>query len=1052
MAKKFQSKKSGDKRTKFLHKPSSKTPFKPKAKQNDAAPSKRLIPPQLEDDIPDFPRGGGRALSREEFDEVRAEVDAEFDLEEREANRRRKKGQNRNSAAEDELGSLFGDGITGKLPTFANKITLKNMSPGMKLWGVIAEVNEKDIVVSLPGGIRGLVRASEAVDQFTSDVIGDVESTFLSSMYQVGQLVSCIVLQLDDDKQEKGKRKLWLSMRLSLLHKGFSVDVIQEGMVSDLSKLKAFCGLVKGKRSHFLKLVLDEKQRSVVREVEAISDRGLVMVVMLCGGEVLSAYVKSIEDHGYMLHFGLPSFTGFMPRNSHSGSRDVDVNIGQLLQGVVKNVDKTRKVVYLSYDPDMVSKCVTKDLKGISIDLLVPGMMVNARVRSTLENGVMLSFLTYFTGTVDMFHLQKTLPTSNWKDDYSQNKKVNARILFIDPSTRAVGLTLNPHLVQNKAPPLLVKTGDIFDHSKVVRVDRGMGLLLEVPSLPIPTPAYVNVSDVADKEVRKLEKSFKEGSQIRVRILGFRHLEGLATGLVKVSVLEKGLSEVAFMECLWITSAFEGSVFTHSDVKPGMVVKAKVIAVDSFGTIVQLASGVKALCPLRHMSEFEIVKPRKKFQVGIELVFRVLGCKSKRITVTYKKTLVKSKLPILSSYADATEGLITHGWITKIEKHGCFVRFYNGVQGFAPRVSEGMVKPGSLVSGVVERIAPHAIIVDVSAKGYSKGTIYPEHLSDNQGLAALMKSVLKPGYEFDQLLVLDLKALGKSFKPRIANLTWSPAGRARGLDAGTGIITVFFVASFSRKEGCWQQPLVSECPARIINLYPPSFLKATDDRKADLSEVFYTGQSVRCNVLDVSSETDRITLSLKQSLCSSMDASFIQEYFLLEEKIAKLQLLDSNASGLKWVDDFGIGGVIEGIVHEAKDVGVVISYPKYNDIFGFVAHYQLGGITVEAGSKVRAAVLDIARMERLVDLSLKPEFVHRSTEGDPSVQTHKKKRKGEAHRDLEVHQSVNAIVEIVKDNYLVLSIPECNYALGYASVTDYNTQRSRPKKFVNGQW
>lgn len=63
------------------------------------------------------------------------------------------------------------------------------------------------------------------------------------------------------------------------------------------------------------------------------------------------------------------------------------------------------------------------------------------------------------------------------------------------------------------------------------------------------------------------------------------------------------------------TSAFEGSVFTHSDVKPGMVVKAKVIIVDSFGAIVQFPSGVKALCPLRHMSEFEISKPRKKFQV-----------------------------------------------------------------------------------------------------------------------------------------------------------------------------------------------------------------------------------------------------------------------------------------------------------------------------------------------------------------------------------------------------------------------------------------------------
>ncbi|KAL6986581.1 rRNA biogenesis protein rrp5, partial [Sarracenia purpurea var. burkii] len=94
----------------------------------------------------------------------------------------------------------------------------------------------------------------------------------------------------------------------------------------------------------------------------------------------------------------------------------------------------------------------TRELKGISIDVLIPGMMVNARVQSILENGIMLSFLTYFTGTVDLFHLQNTFPTSRWKDDFNENKKVNARILFIDPSTRAVGLTLNPHLVQNKAP------------------------------------------------------------------------------------------------------------------------------------------------------------------------------------------------------------------------------------------------------------------------------------------------------------------------------------------------------------------------------------------------------------------------------------------------------------------------------------------------------------------------------------------------------------------------------------------------------------------------
>ena len=38
-----------------------------------------------------------------------------------------------------------------------------------------------------------------------------------------------------------------------------------------------------------------------------------------------------------------------------------------------------------------------------------------------------------------------------------------------------------------------VKSGDIYDDSKVVRVDKGWGLLLEIPSIPVSTPAYVSV-------------------------------------------------------------------------------------------------------------------------------------------------------------------------------------------------------------------------------------------------------------------------------------------------------------------------------------------------------------------------------------------------------------------------------------------------------------------------------------------------------------------------------------------------------------------------------
>lgn len=60
----------------------------------------------------------------------------------------------------------------------------------------------------------------------------DHESTSLHRIFNVGQLVSCLVLRVDDYKKEgKGNKKIWLSLRLGLFHKGLTLDAVQEGMV-----------------------------------------------------------------------------------------------------------------------------------------------------------------------------------------------------------------------------------------------------------------------------------------------------------------------------------------------------------------------------------------------------------------------------------------------------------------------------------------------------------------------------------------------------------------------------------------------------------------------------------------------------------------------------------------------------------------------------------------------------------------------------------------------------------------------------------------------------
>ncbi|KAF3677394.1 putative histone-lysine N-methyltransferase ATXR4-like [Capsicum annuum] len=230
-------------------------------------------------------------------------------------------------------------------------------------------------------------------------------------------------------------------------------------------------------------------------------------------------------------------------------------------------------------------------------------------------------------------------------------------------------------------------------------------------------------------------------------------------------------------------------------------------------------------------------------------------------------------------------------------------------------------------------------------------------------------------------------------------------------------------------------------------------MKTTDDRRSSLSEVYQIGQSVRTNVVDKSPVgllTGNIPVCLSYGVFSLSVAS-LANYFLevasaigREENyqnieqifwksvrllIAKLQSVDSGGSDLRWVEQFNLSCTVKGRVHEIKEFGVVVSFQKCDDVFGFISHYQLSGIPVETGSSIRTAVLDVSKIECLVDLSLKPAFVNKSKKETTNSQTQK------------ACFSVNQVV----------SLPSYNYTLGYASRADYNTQNLPPKSFTNGK-
>jgi rRNA biogenesis protein RRP5 len=62
---------------------------------------------------------------------------------------------------------------------------------------------------------------------------------------------------------------------------------------------------------------------------------------------------------------------------------------------------------------------------------------VQVTVRHVLSDGLLVSFLKYFHGTVDLFHLPHE-SASKWRATFKTGTRVPARILYVDPSSKQV--------------------------------------------------------------------------------------------------------------------------------------------------------------------------------------------------------------------------------------------------------------------------------------------------------------------------------------------------------------------------------------------------------------------------------------------------------------------------------------------------------------------------------------------------------------------------------------------------------------------------------------
>ncbi|RQM29029.1 hypothetical protein B5M09_003214 [Aphanomyces astaci] len=493
-------------------------------------------------------------------------------------------------------------------PALAHVITFKTLRPQMLVMGVIRQINEHDLVVSLPNKLNGVVARKETSDEASSS---SSSTSTLTDLFHIGQYVACVVLKCS--KEDRGKR-IELSLRTSLVNANQSVK-------------------------HIVK------------------------------GASIYASVVSVEDHGVIVNLGVRGFTGFIPtKDLHLPDGHTEARPGQLFFCVVVGVNVHTNTATLTTERAVAVKAITRG-DSFTMSTLSLGMLLNVKVEDVLANGLQVNFLTFFSGTVEYNHMSNPCQ-KDWAAAYSKGLKGRARIIGIDSTTKAVTLSMAPHIVYLQAPE--------FKQTAVVhRIDAGIGMLL---SLAGPAsvggdrlswkeflPAFAHISRVADSRIEKLDKHFKVGQVVPGRVVGYCAFDGLVNLTLAPSALTK-------------------AVLRQADLVPGSLIKGKVVSVESWGILVDICDGVRGVVNSSHAPTVALKKTMSKYKPGHVIDVRVLqvDVAAKRTHLTLKKGLVASDLTPLTSYEQATPGTVAHGFVTKIADFGLIVGFYNGVFGLVP--------------------------------------------------------------------------------------------------------------------------------------------------------------------------------------------------------------------------------------------------------------------------------------------------------------------------------------------------------------------------------
>ncbi|KAM4603795.1 protein RRP5 homolog isoform 1-T2 [Polymixia lowei] len=898
----------------------------------------------------DFPRGGTAKKTTESKTLVeRTEVDNLFQSHEQTETKKRKgaiKDDNKKPKKQ-KTDKEKQNALTLNAPAKCVEILhSKNVKEGMLLLGCVKEVTDFDVTVGLPCGLQGFINIKNISDSYTKllsaqlDADESEEIYSLSHLFCPGMLVRCVVVRLDTAKG--GSVSIQLSINPNLVNKALTSSFLKTGMV-------------------------------------------------------LSGLVDSVEDHGYIVDIGISGTKAFLPKQAVKDKHNnpEELTVGRYVTSRLDEVKNEGRVVRLS--AHSLARAFAAARHGWTLVNLLPGLLVKAKIKKVTKHGLILDFLSSFSAQVDFLHMEPEQTAS-----YAEGDELEACVLYIEPSTRLVALSLRSYLLK---PGTEVDTtpaggdciGEVVKGCKMTAMHHLSGATLELPD---KTVVFVHRYHLKESYAQVNEHKVLAMPEHTCKILNFSPMEQ-----IHFVSLRKSMINIPF--------------FRYNDIEAGQVVEGTVSTLLAHGMMVNISDHIKGMVPRTHLSDILLKNPEKKYAEGMKVKCRVLSVdlEKKRLALTRKKALVESTLPLFLSYADARKGRVSHGYIVCIKSFGCIVHFYNDVKGLVPiseLSSEPVLNPeevfyiGQVLKAKVlqcdpekERMmlsfkavmagdpeAPPKPQVDVEvgkkleAKVLKKSVnclevaILPEeasallptmHLSDHMSNCPLLWEALQEGDVISDLVCIskNKQIITLTKKPTVK---WSLEEGAVAKDFSDIVVGMQLIG--------WIKNIMSygvfvEFPCGLVGLAPKSAM--SEKFISDATTAFQLGQTVIAKVTNLDEEKRRFLVTLKASEVMNPEGDAQTRLIRgLQERRAVSEMLANRDSGCDLRQnllELTVGQKLSLTVDDLKDGGATFKSDKLTGATIVATKNHVPGVNLTPGQKVNAVVLHVDIMSSHVHVS-----------------------------------------------------------------------------------